>query len=52
MGAISLPDHKEMRARIYIDSLALHPFRIQIKLGELFSLENVNITVLIQMGNP
>jgi hypothetical protein len=48
--AFTAPDLAEMRARMRIDSLVVHPRRIRIRVGEVFSLEKLIITALDSNG--
>ena len=50
--AFTAPELREMRAGMRIDSLVVHPRRIRIKVGEVFSLEKLIITALDSNGKP
>ena len=43
---IGLSELKEIRVRVQIDSLMVHPSKISIKVGETFSLQNLIVTAL------
>ncbi len=50
--AITAPNLKDLRARMKVDSLVVHPSRIQIKVDEVFSLQKLIITALDSNGSP
>jgi len=50
--AFTAPELTDLRARMQIASLVVHPSRIQIKVGEVFSLQKLIITALDSNGKP
>ncbi len=46
------PELKDLRTRMQVDSLVVHPSRIQIKVGEVFSLQRLIITALDSNKKP
>ncbi len=50
--AFTAPEIKDLRTRMQLYSLVVHPSRIQIRVGEIFSLQKLIITALDSSGKP
>ncbi len=48
--AFTAPEIKDLRTRMQVYSLVVHPSRIQIRVGEIFSLQKLIITALDSSG--